>query len=354
VNEAILAIKTQERAFCYHGKIMNFQQDFKKQLASFSRPPFEELALELFRFQARQNPVYASYLQHLGIQIATIKQMAQIPFLPISFFKQHEVVTGTFFPETIFLSSGTTQQFRSRHLVADVGFYLKNATQNFSHFYGDLSRYVFIALLPSYQEQGNSSLILMVEHFMRESGQPELSFFRHNDPWLYQTIKLAEQAQKQVILIGVTYGLLNLAAETSPEERELFSKLIIMETGGMKGRRKEMIRAEVHQELRAAFGVDHIHSEYGMTELLSQAYSYSGGIFRWPPTMRVLLRDPNDPFAFSEDRFSGGMNIIDLANVDSCAFIETQDLGRRHLDGSFEVLGRFDNSDIRGCNLLLA
>ncbi|CAN5905114.1 acyltransferase [soil metagenome] len=332
---------------------MNFIQDVKDQLQKSGELPFEEMALALFRFQATQNPLYASYLKHLRVKIDDIRTLAQIPFLPISFFKHHAVKTGHFIPETTFLSSGTTQQNRSQHQVADLGFYLQHTVRIFTRFYGSLRQYVFIALLPSYQEQGQSSLIRMVEHFMRESGQEELYFFRQNGSGIYQALQRAREAKRQVMLIGVTYALLDLAAELTEGEREMYSDVIVMETGGMKGRREELVRAAVHTELQAAFGISAVHSEYGMTELLSQAYSQGQGIFRSPPAMRILFRDPNDPLSGEEGRASGGINVIDLANVQTCAFIETQDLGRRHPDGSFEILGRFDNSDLRGCSLLM-
>lgn len=333
---------------------MNFKTQIKQRLLQQGGFSFDEIAIKLFRFQARHNQVYASFLEHLRVDPKEVRHLTQIPFLPISFFKSQEVATGAVSPEVIFLSSGTTQSSRSRHLVADVKFYLEHAARIFQSFYGSLSDYVFIGMLPSYQEQGSSSLILMVEHFMRKSGQPELYFFRHRQPALFAAAAKARQSNRKVVLIGVTYALLDLAADATAEERASLSDLLLMETGGMKGRRKELIRAEVHEELQAAFGVPAVHSEYGMTELLSQAYSSGQGIFRSPPSLKVLLRDPNDPLDVSLHRTSGGINIIDLANVDSCAFLETQDLGRLHPDGSFEVLGRFDNSDLRGCSLLLA
>jgi non-ribosomal peptide synthetase component F len=333
---------------------MNFKEHFKNLLLQPEGFSFEEMALKLFHYQAQHNTLYQSYLIYLKKNPKEVKKTEQIPFLPVSFFKHHDIVTGDFKPERTFLSSGTTLQSRSRHLVADVRFYLQHASRIFQSFYGPVSDYLLLALLPSYQEQGHSSLILMVEHFMRESGQEEHYFFRRSQPDLFAAVDKARHTNRKVILVGVTYALLDLAAEASPAERALLREAIIMETGGMKGRRREMIRAEVHEELMAAFGTPAIHSEYGMTELLSQAYSAGQGIFRCPAAMRLLLRDPNDPLDVRQDRASGGINVIDLANVDSCAFIETQDLGRLHPDGSFEVLGRFDNSDIRGCNLLLA
>ncbi|MDX5346536.1 MAG: acyl transferase, partial [Hymenobacteraceae bacterium] len=240
---------------------------------------------------------------------------------------------------------------RSRHFVADLGFYQKNAESIFERFYGKLTDFVILALLPSYLEQGGSSLVAMVQYFVERSGQEVEGFYLHNHRQLLQNIALAKKSGKKVLLIGVTYALLDLAEECQQVD---FSDVTIMETGGMKGRRREMIREELHEQLQHAFQVKAIHSEYGMTELLSQAYSFGKGIFHLPPQMQILLRDLNDPFDVSNKHRSGGINVIDLANVDSCAFIETKDIGKLHPDGTFEVLGRFDNSDIRGCNLLVA
>lgn len=332
---------------------MNFKHDFKSKMLREARFSFAEAALDLFHYQARHNQVYADYLKHLGIARDEVKELEQIPFLPIEFFKWQQVVTGSFVPEVTFLSSGTTLSTRSRHLVADKAFYLQNAVRIFEHFYGPLSGYCFIGMLPSYEEQGGSSLILMVEHFMRNSGQPGPYFFRQNNPGMYLAIDQARVANRKVVVWGVTYALLDLAEAANTAERACLREAIIMETGGMKGRRQEMIRAAVHEKLSQAFSTPLIHSEYGMTELLSQAYSVGEGFFRCPPVMSVLLRDINDPLDVGGSHTTGGINIIDLANVDSCAFIETKDIGRWHPNGSFEVLGRYDNADVRGCSLLL-
>lgn len=324
---------------------------FKELLTSGQGFDFETIALELFRFQATANPVYKKYLFHLGIKPETVFSLDKIPFLPIEFFKTQEVKTGEFEAEVIFKSSGTTQQERSQHFVANLNFYLKNAELIFEEFYGKLTDFVFLALLPSYLEQGNSSLVAMVDHFIRQSGQQEKGFYLYQFDELVNAIADARKSGKKVMLFGVTYALLDLAETVSDTD---FSEVIIMETGGMKGRRREMIREELHAILKAAFKVPAIHSEYGMTELLSQAYSKGNGIFQIPKSMKILLRDLNDPFEINSSLRSGGINIIDLANVDSCAFIETKDIGKFHPDGTFEVLGRFDNSDIRGCNLLVS
>jgi hypothetical protein len=308
----------------------------------------------LFRYQAEHNPVYNAYVKYLKVQPKQVYSLTEIPFLPIEFFKTQTVQTGIFTPKTIFLSSGTTQAERSRHLLPSLDFYLQNARYIFESFYGSLTDYVFLALLPSYLEQGHSSLVAMVDAFMVASGQPDGGFFLHDLAALCDVLKQASQQGRKIMLFGVTYALLDLADYVQTHDlADSFSQVLIMETGGMKGRRREMIRSELHEQLQKAFNVHGIHSEYGMTELLSQAYSREQGIFRCPPTMQILLRDPNDPFSLSLTLRNGGINIIDLANVDSCAFIETKDLGKIYPDGSFEVLGRFDNSDIRGCNLLV-
>ncbi|MBB6611962.1 acyl transferase [Pontibacter sp. Tf4] len=329
---------------------MDFKAQFKQKLL---RQPadFTEMALSLFRYQAAHNPVYKAYLQNLHIQPDQINTLEQIPFLPIEFFKQQKVATGVFEPEVTFYSSGTTQQTRSKHYVADLQWYNQVTKYIFEHFYGPLEQYVVLALLPSYLEQGGSSLVAMADYFIKQTGQREAGFYLHNRKELQQTIDLARARGKKVLLIGVSYALLDWAEEL--QGNYSFEGVTIMETGGMKGRHREMVREELHSFLKQGFGVDKIHSEYGMTELLSQGYSKGDGIFRPGQTMRILLRDLNDPFDIGNHHRSGGINVIDLANVDSCAFIETKDIGRMHTDGTFEVLGRFDNSDIRGCNLLV-
>ncbi|WP_439882288.1 acyl transferase [Pontibacter sp. MBLB2868] len=330
---------------------MNFKAQFKHQLHHNQPLNFTGCALELFRYQSEHNPVYKHYLQQLGIKPEEVKTLTQIPFLPIEFFKTHEVKTDMYEPAVTFYSSGTTKQSRSRHLVADLDWYTATTRFIFEKFYGPLTDHVVLALLPSYLEQGGSSLVAMVDYFVEQTGQQEQGFYLREHDKLLEAIKHARQRGKKVLLIGVSYALLDWAVKLQGQED--FSDVTIMETGGMKGRRREMIREELHAHLKRGFGVDTIHSEYGMTELLSQGYSKGGGIF-WPGfTMQVLLRDLNDPFDISPTHRSGGINVIDLANVDSCGFIETKDIGRMHDDGSFEVLGRFDNSDIRGCNLLI-
>lgn len=327
------------------------RQYFKELLTRNESFDFNAAALDLFRFQADKNPVYRCYLSYLKIDPNEVSSPERIPFLPIEFFKTQEVKTGNFTPQTTFKSSGTTQTDRSRHFVADLVFYLENAERIFTRFYGPLTDFTFLALLPSYLEQGNSSLIAMVDHFMQRSGQAGSGFYLNQPEELQNAILIARKSNRKVMLFGVTYALLDLAENRQGLD---LSEVTIMETGGMKGRRREMIREELHAILTKAFNVSSIHSEYGMTELLSQAYSFGNGIFRTPETMQILLRDLNDPFDINPNLRSGGMNVIDLANIDSCAFIETKDIGKLHPNGTFEVLGRFDNSDIRGCNLLVS
>ncbi|SFP97848.1 acyl transferase [Hymenobacter arizonensis] len=342
---------------------MSFRSDFLQQLPHLTAATFEAAALALFRHQAIHCPPYAEYLATLGRtrqgrtqlgSIPTVSRLVDIPFLPIEFFKSHEVRTEPpeWAPEEEFLSSGTTLQQRSRHLVRDPALYRENAARIFEHSYGPLTGWTFLALLPSYLEQGQSSLVAMVDYFAQQSGQTQPAFFLHDHAALRAALRRAKQEpNRRVMLIGVSYALLDFAAATGPAPE--LQGLTVLETGGMKGRRREMIREELHQELQLAFGPAGIHSEYGMTELLSQAYSLGDGRFHCPAPLRVLLREPSDPFSVADYRPDGAINVIDLANVDSCAFIETKDLARMHPDGGFEVLGRMDNSDVRGCNQLV-
>ena len=343
---------------------MSFRSDFLQRLPQLTPASFEAAALSLFRHQAAHCPPYAEYLAQLararqGRESAAVARLVDIPFLPIEFFKTHEVRTDPagpgplhWAPQEEFLSSGTTLQQRSRHLVREPALYRENAARIFEQYYGPLTGWTFLALLPSYLEQGQSSLVAMVDYFARQSGQAQGAFFLHDHAALRAALAEAKQVPgRRVMLIGVSYALLDFAAEAGPVPE--LQGLTVLETGGMKGRRREMIREELHQELQLAFGPAGIHSEYGMTELLSQAYSLGDGRFHCPPPMKVLLREPSDPFSVAEYRPDGAINVIDLANFDSCACIETKDLARMHPDGSFEVLGRMDNSDVRGCNQLV-
>jgi len=308
---------------------------------------FADIALRVFRFQAENNPVYRSFVQHLRVDAAAVAAVEQIPFMPISFFKDHTVKTGTWEPELVFTSSATTGARVSRHEVASLDFYLQNATRTFEFFFGPLTNYHFLALLPSYLEREGSSLIAMMDHFIRASGSAHSGFYLYNVDQLMKDLNVIRDA-RQIILWGVSYALLDFA-----EQHPMSLQAMLFETGGMKGRRKEITRDDLHQTLTRAFGVKTIHSEYGMTELLSQAYTRGGSRFMCPPWMRIVGRDLTDPLAKGLQNETAGINVVDLANLHSVAFIETQDLGKVFDDGSFEVLGRTDNSDVRGCNLLV-
>jgi len=311
---------------------------------------FNAAALQVFRHQAINCAVYNKFIEGLKIDTTKVDRIAQIPFLPVEFFKLHAVVSNNDPVEITFSSSGTTGLTTSRHLVTDVSWYVESFRRAFRLFYGDIENYTLLALLPSYLEREGSSLIYMADDLIKESEHRDSGFYLYNYEELYHQLIKQQQAKKATLLIGVTFALLDFA-EQHPIN---FPELIVMETGGMKGKRKEMIREELHETLRKGFGVDTIHSEYGMTELLSQAYSKGNGIFNTPPWMRIITRDTNDPISLITDGKTGGVNIIDLANINSCSFIATQDLGKVYADGSFEILGRFDNADIRGCNLLIA
>ena len=341
---------------------MSTLPNLRNAVRTLTADTFEEVALQVFHYQAVHAPIYRQYLSHLRIRPDQVNRLSLVPFLPIGFFKHHQVVTGTPNIQTVFESSGTTGTQTSRHLVADLGWYDEISTEIFEKSYGSLSDFHLLALLPSYLERNNSSLVYMVQQFIAKTQSPVSGFFLHNvDELLAALKKLVQQPDgRKVILWGVTFALLDLAESKNDLSflKEL-PELMVMETGGMKGRRREMLREEVHAELTAAFGVKNIHSEYGMTELLSQSYSNGDGIFETSRTMRILLRDINDPFSVTDSpqrgmRY-GGINVVDLGNLDSCSFIETQDLGRFVGDSSFqfEVIGRFDNSDVRGCNLLI-
>jgi phenylacetate-coenzyme A ligase PaaK-like adenylate-forming protein len=277
------------------------------------------------------------------------KRIEDIPFLPIQFFKTHQVITGEKEPHIIFSSSGTTGSTTSKHYVHDLKLYEQSFTKAFELQYGQPTDYVILGLLPSYLERTGSSLIYMVNHFIKHSPHPESNFYLNNLEELYKTLQSLESQGKKTLLIGVSFALLDFV-----EQYQLrLNHTIVMETGGMKGRRTELVRAELHEQLCQGFGVDCIHSEYGMTELLSQAYSKENGVFECPPWMKIVIRDTEDPLTILPPNKNGGINIIDLANLNSCAFIATQDLGKLHHNGSFEVIGRFDHSDVRGCNLMV-
>lgn len=316
---------------------------------SSNQKQFDKMALKVFRFQYENNLVYREFCDFLKTDVQKVKTIQQIPFLPIQFFKSHPVVSNSNPIQTTFTSSRTTGMVTSKHLVTDVSIYEESYRKGFSQFYGNIEDYVVLALLPSYLEREGSSLIHMVDDLIQLSNHPESGFYLHNYDELIEKIIQLDQSGQNIILIGVTYALLDLVEKRSFQ----LENTIIMETGGMKGKRKEMIREELHYQLCQGFGVKTIHSEYGMTELLSQAYSLGDGIFECPSWMQILVRDTEDALTYVREGKTGGINVIDLANINSCSFIATQDLGKIYPNGSFEVLGRFDHSDIRGCNLMV-
>jgi len=312
---------------------------------------FEQMAMELFSHQAVHNDTYATYLDMLKINRERIQKLDDIPFLPIEFFKSHHLATGTWDAEIVFHSSGTGSDAVSKHPIKDLSVYRRSFINGFKSVYGNPERYILLCLLPNYTKNPHSSLIFMTDALIRLSGHRLSGYYLNEDDALCQAINVGVASDRKVLLMGVSYALLDLM--NNPNLPDM-SDVIVMETGGMKGNRKEMLKEELHLNLKNGLGVGEIHSEYGMAELLSQAYAKGNGRFTCPPWMRVSARDVNDPLKPLGPGRSGGLNIIDLANVYSCAFIATQDLGKVYADGLFELLGRFDASDIRGCNLLLA
>jgi len=310
---------------------------------------FDRIALEIFQFQAKNCDVYKEFLNYLQINITEVKNIHQIPFLPIQFFKSHKIITPKENTQRVFLSSGTTGNTQSKHYVTDLTIYEESFTKGFESFYGVLENYTVLALLPSYLERDGSSLIYMINNFIKKSKNNKSGFYLNNLDELSKTLIELDCSGEKVLLIGVSFALLDLVEKFNFK----LKNTIIMETGGMKGRRKELIREELHQVLKDGFGVNNIHSEYGMTELLSQAYSKGNGIFECPSWMKILIRDTEDALTILPEGKSGAINVIDLANINSCSFIATQDLGKIYKNGTFEVLGRFDDSDIRGCNLMV-
>ena len=307
------------------------------------------MALKVFNFQYQNNQIYQNFCNLLKINPNKVIDVKAIPFLPIEFFKTQKVICGDEESEITFLSSGTTGQNQSKHFVKDVSVYVESFTKGFEQFYGKIEEYCFLALLPSYMEREGSSLIYMTEYLVKHSKHPLSGFYLNNYNDLIATIKQLKQQNQKTILIGVSFALLDLAEQHQID----LSNVIIMETGGMKGRRKEMTRTELHAIYKERFNVNQIHSEYGMTELLSQAYSKGIGLFETPSWIKILIREPNDPLHLLGANITGGVNVIDLANYNSCSFIATQDLGKIYDNNTFEILGRFDNSDLRGCNLLI-
>ena len=326
---------------------MKFEKDLIFSIGSLEE--FHEKSLQIFQYQYHNNAVYQEFCRHLKKRPEEVSRLEEIPFLPIEFFKSKKVVVQNSTPETIFSSSGTTSNITSKHHVTNLKLYEKSFFKAFELFYGAITDYCVLALLPSYLERQGSSLIYMVDAFIKKSNHPKGDFYLHNLDDLKEQLRSLQNDEKKVLLIGVSFALLDLAEIIDFP----LKNTIVMETGGMKGRRKEMIRSELHSILKNAFEVDHIHSEYGMTELLSQAYSQEKGAFNCPPWMKILIRDTEDALSYQPFGKTGGINVIDLANINSCSFIATQDLGKVYSNGSFEVLGRFDHADVRGCNLMV-
>jgi phenylacetate-coenzyme A ligase PaaK-like adenylate-forming protein len=324
-------------------------KSFAQSLENINDSNFDDIAVRLFHFQAKNNPVYRQYLEHIKCKWEDVANIHQIRFLPISFFKNQVIKTGQWDPGAEFTSSGTTGAISSKHLVYDLDLYRTHTERIFNYFFGGIESFHFLALLPSYLEREGSSLIEMMNYFITQSRSEHAGFYLHNYNELADKLINMKTDKRQVVLWGVSFALLDLAEHYDLD----LSHCIIVETGGMKGRRREWIREELHEYLCQRFHVKMIHSEYGMTELMSQAYSFGRGLFQCPPSMKVTIRNINDPFESLYPGKTGGINVIDLANFHSCAFIETQDIGVVTKGGYFEVLGRIDNSDIRGCNLLL-
>ena len=322
---------------------------YKKEVLLLDKGNFENLALRIFHFQSQNNPIYKQYLRLSGNNYKSIRNLNEISFLPIEFFKNNTIHSGQWTTEKTFLSSGTTGTSRSKHDVEDLGFYLNIASNIYEKNYNRIEETVFLALLPSYIEQGDSSLVAMLNHFISKSKFNYSGFYLNDYENLIEKINLLQSKNIPTVLFGVTYALLDLAENYEVD----FSGITIIETGGMKGRRQELSKEEIHNILSENLNVKNIHSEYGMTELFSQAYALNDGIFNPPDSMKIIIRDINDPYNQVKTGKSGGVNIIDLANVHSCSFIETKDVGVKLENGQFKILGRFDNSDIRGCNLLV-
>ena len=332
--------------FCFlntFGRMINYKNIFKIKKTD----EFESMAMKIFKYQFDNNKIYRSFCDLINKNPADIGNSNQIPFLPIKFFKSHKVLSSNRQIEKKFISSGTTNTNLSTHYITDLKLYESSFENSYKYFFGDIKDYTVLALLPSYIENKNSSLIYMADKLIMKTENKNSGFYLDNYTELKD--KLIELKNEKVILIGVTFALLNLIEKFNFQ----LPNLTIVETGGMKGRRKEMIRNELHTKLINGFGTNLICSEYGMTELLSQAYSTNNGIFRCPPWMKIFIREPQDALSFKRNGITGGVNVIDLANVNSCSFIATEDLGKKNDENNFEILGRFDNSDIRGCNLLV-
>ncbi|MFV0185371.1 acyl transferase [Empedobacter falsenii] len=323
--------------------------DSKQIFSIQSEEDFQNVALEIFRYQAQENEVYNNFLNFLNVDYSTVKHTNEIPFLPIQFFKKYNLISGNRAVEKVFTSSGTTGMSTSKHLVTDLALYHYSLEKCFEQFYGPLSDYTIFALLPSYLERTGSSLIDMVEYWIEKSGSDKSGFYLYNHDELYENLIAHEKTGKKAILIGVSFALLDFVENYKMKLKHT----IVMETGGMKGRKKEITREELHTILKDGFGTNEIHSEYGMTELLSQGYSRGDLTFKSPNWMRIMIRETEDPLSYVEQGKTGGVNVIDLANYNSISFIATDDLGKKVATNQFEILGRFDHSDVRGCNLMV-
>lgn len=329
---------------------MTLPEKLSKSIFSIdSETRFDQIAMELFNWHYGANSVYRKFCDFTGRNPGNIHSPKQIPCIPVNLFRYNAILPDGFKSVRHFETSGTTATETGKHFIVDEALYLKSAMQTFGLFYGDISEYTILALLPGYLERQNSSLVFMVDHWIKSSGRAESGFYLNDHEKLFGVLQSLKQKNQKTILLGVTHALVDFAEHYKID----FPQLVVMETGGMKGRREELSRDQLHNLLKPAFGVKSIHSEYGMTELLSQAYSQGNGIFRCPPWMRVLLRDTNDPLSAPENKRSGAINIIDLANMYSCPFIATDDTGTLYSDGMFEIAGRMDFSIIRGCNTMV-
>ncbi|MCC5931074.1 MAG: acyl transferase [Cyclobacteriaceae bacterium] len=329
---------------------MIFLESLQTSLFSVNINNFEERCISVFRHQAQNNIVYKEYLSHLGIHFGQVNHFEEIPFLPIGFFKSRIIKNGDWTEQKIFESSGTTFQTRSRHYVKDLNWYCKVSRYIFESFYGPLKEWTILALLPSYLERNNASLAYMTDYFIKQTKNENSGFYLYNYVDLLRVLKKLRKKNSSVLLLGVTFALLDFAEKFDGED---MSHVIFMETGGMKGKKEEITREQVHSLLKRQLNIKEVHSEYGMTELMSQAYARDGERFYGPSWFKICLRDVNDPFSKPVGQNYGGINIIDLANIHTCSFIETEDIGTFYTDGSFKVLGRLDHSDVRGCNLMV-
>lgn len=318
---------------------------------NYSTKTFLSKAQEIFKFQYQYNPIYHKFCQYLNRHPHHIQQLTDIPFIPVNFFKHHIIKTTAYTEECMFTSSCTSSDIPSKHYIKDCSLYTRNLIRSFEFFYGPITQYEILPLLPSYAERKNSSLVYMIDQLMNMTEQEDKSYYLYNHQDLYERLlSCQKQNHHKIIIFGVSFALLDFLEKYTIS----FPELIVFETGGMKGRREEMIKSELHRKLKSGFGVSHIHSEYGMTELLSQAYSQGNSLFLTPPWQKILIRDQRDPLSFLPEEHRGNINIIDFGNLWSCSFIATDDIGIIHKDGSFEILGRTDLSDIRGCNLMVS